>query len=483
MQSGELRESVAYSVAWSLAEKAGSMLLQLFVSILVARLLSPEDYGVMAVLTVFATLSLVVVDSGFSQMLIRGENPSASDYRTVFGFNISMSLLLYALLTLLAAPIAHFFEMPLIEEIAPVLFLLLPLNALCVIQQAICARNFRFDTLSKAIFLSSLISGAVAVVMALMGCGVWSLVGQRLAAMGVKALLLWWWSNWRPSGEYRLDALKRMAPYSLRLMATDIIATLYNNISQLFVGKFYSAQMLGFYNQGQKLKDMPVAAIQQSVQSVTFPALSKIKDEEQKFSESYRQLMVMVSTFLFPVMVGLIAIAPDMFAVLLGEKWMPTVPYFEILSLSGLFIPLSSIAYNVLKARSDGSLIVRLEIVKRVLMTIILVVVIPQGVVAIAWGVVAMAATEWVVNLLAAAKYSSLSILKLINSLMPQLLGSVVMGIAVRWLLSSEQLSLFANFLLEILLGVVIYLLWVLIFRLEAVRIALDMWNNRGKKL
>lgn len=483
MQRGELRESVAYSVAWSLAEKAGSMLLQLFVSILVARLLSPEDYGVMAVLTVFATLSLVVVDSGFSQMLIRGENPSASDYRTVFGFNISMSLLLYALLTLLAAPIARFFEMPLIEEIAPVLFLLLPLNALCVIQQAICARNFRFDTLSKAIFLSSLISGAVAVVMALVGCGVWSLVGQRLAAMGVKALLLWWWSDWRPSGEYRLDALKRMAPYSLRLMATDIIATLYNNISQLFVGKFYSAQMLGFYNQGQKLKDMPVAAIQQSVQSVTFPALSKIKDEEQKFSESYRQLMVMVSTFLFPVMVGLIAIAPDMFAVLLGEKWMPTVPYFEILSLSGLFIPLSSIAYNVLKARSDGSLIVRLEIVKRVLMTIILVVVIPQGVVAIAWGVVAMAATEWVVNLLAAAKYSSLSILKLINSLMPQLLGSVVMGIAVRWLLNSEPLSLFANFLLEILLGVVIYLLWVFVFRLEAVRIALDMWNNRGKKL
>lgn len=483
MQSGELRESVAYSVAWSIAEKAGSMLLQLFVSILVARLLSPEDYGVMAVLTVFATLSLVVVDSGFSQMLIRGENPSASDYRTVFGFNISMSLLLYALLTLLAAPIAHFFEMPLIEEIAPVLFLLLPLNALCVIQQAICARNFRFDTLSKAIFLSSLISGAVAVVMALMGCGVWSLVGQRLAAMGVKAMLLWWWSDWRPSGEYRLDALKRMAPYSLRLMATDIIATLYNNISQLFVGKFYSAQMLGFYNQGQKLKDMPVAAIQQSVQSVTFPALSKIKDEEQKFSESYRQLMVMVSTFLFPVMVGLIAIAPDMFALLLGEKWMPTVPYFEILSLSGLFIPLSSIAYNVLKARSDGSLIVRLEIIKRVLMTIILVVVIPQGVVAIAWGVVAMAATEWVVNLLAAARYSSLSILKLINSLMPQLMGSVVMGIAVRWLLSSEPLSLFANFLLEIILGVVIYLLWVLIFRLEAVRIALDMWNNRGKKL
>ncbi len=483
MQSGELRESVAYSVAWSLAEKAGSMLLQLFVSILVARLLSPEDYGVMAVLTVFATLSLVVVDSGFSQMLIRGENPSASDYRTVFRFNISMSLLLYALLTLLAAPIAHFFEMPLIEEIAPVLFLLLPLNALCVIQQAICARNFRFDTLSKAIFLSSLISGVVAVVMALAGCGVWSLVGQRLAAMGVKAMLLWWWSDWRPSGEYRLDALKRMAPYSLRLMATDIIATLYNNISQLFVGKFYSAQMLGFYNQGQKLKDMPVAAIQQSVQSVTFPALSKIKDEEQKFSESYRQLMVMVSTFLFPVMVGLIAIAPDMFALLLGEKWMPTVPYFEILSLSGLFIPLSSIAYNVLKARSDGSLIVRLEIIKRVLMTIILVVVIPQGVVAIAWGVVAMAATEWVVNLLAAARYSSLSILKLINSLMPQLMGSVVMGIAVRWLLSSEPFSLFANFLLEIILGVVIYLLWVLIFRLEAVRIALDMWNNRGKKL
>ncbi len=478
----ELRDRVARGVAWSLAEKAGSMLLQMGVSILVARMLAPEDYGVMALLTVFATLSLVVVDSGFSQTLIRSREPSPSDYRSVFRFNLTVATLLYGVMVALSPLLAAFFDQPVLTRIAPVLFLLLPLNALCVIQQAIYTRRFRFDTLSKVVFASSAVSGGVAVAMAWSGCGVWSLVGQRLAAMGVKAALLWMLSDWRPAGRYDGRALRAMAPYSLRLLATDLISTLYNNISQLFVGKMYSAEMLGFFNQGQKLKDLPVTATIQSVQNVSFPALSKIREEPAKFAEGYRQLLLMVAFVVSPVMLGMVAVAEDLFALFLGEKWMPTVPYFEILSLSGLFMPLAMVACNVLKARSDGSVIVRLEVVKKSIQTLILAVSIPCGVRAIAWGVVAMAFCELALNLRAARRFAELSFGRIARAIVPAVLLSVAMFGAVRLCGDLVPLALPLLLLTKILLGAVLYVGLSLVFRLEAAQVALGMLRRMRER-
>lgn len=478
----ELRDRVARGVAWSLAEKAGSMLLQMGVSILVARMLAPEDYGVMALLTVFATLSLVVVDSGFSQTLIRSREPSPSDYRSVFRFNLTVATLLYGVMVALSPLLAAFFDQPVLTRIAPVLFLLLPLNALCVIQQAIYTRRFRFDTLSKVVFASSAVSGGVAVAMAWSGCGVWSLVGQRLAAMGVKAALLWMLSDWRPAGRYDGRALRAMAPYSLRLLASDLISTLYNNISQLFVGKMYSAEMLGFFNQGQKLKDLPVTATIQSVQNVSFPALSKIREDSGKFAEGYRQLLLMVAFVVSPVMLGMVAVAEELFALFLGEKWMPTVPYFEILSLSGLFMPLAMVACNVLKARSDGSVIVRLEVVKKTVQTLILAVSIPCGVRAIAWGVVAMAFCELALNLRAARRFAELSFGRIARAIVPAVLLSVAMFAAVRLYGDVVTLALPLLLLTKILLGAVLYIGLSLAFRLEAAQVALGMLRRMRER-
>lgn len=481
-EGGELRQRVAQGMAWSLAEKAGTMLLQMGVSILVARLLAPEDYGVMAILTVFATLSLVVVDSGFSQILIRSEAPSDDDYRSVFGFNLLAAGVLYFVMWGLAPLLARLYDQPLLLEIAPILFLLLPLNALCVIQQTLFTRHLRFDALSRVVLLSSAFGGAVAIVMALSGCGVWSLVGQRLGAMGSKAVMLWWVSEWRPRGTFRPGALRRMAPYSLRLMATDLISTLYNNISQLFVGKIYSTEVLGYYNQGQKLKDMPVMATLQTVQNVSFPALSKIASDDEKLRESYRQLLGMVAFLLFPMMAGLIAVAPDMFALLLGAKWMPTVPYFEVLCLSGLFLPLSAVSYNLLKVRSDGRIIVRLEMLKKGVMTLILALTIPQGVLAIAWGVVAMAMVEWMLNAVVAAHLSTLKMRSLFATLLGPALLAWVMYVAVKLFALSVELPPALDLLLQILLGVLVYGLGALLFRFEALKIAREVWQRMRRR-
>ena len=465
-----MRDKVASGVAWSAAEKVGSMLLQMVVSIVVARMLMPEDFGVMAILTFFTALSVVFVDSGFSQTLIRKTAPTDDQYKSVFLFNVVVSVALYLLLVAISPLIAHYFGLPIITRIAPVLMLLLPLGALCVIQNTIFARQFRFATLSRINFTASAVAGGVAIVMALCGCGVWSLVGQRLAQMATKMVLLWWRGDWRCQGRFSGAELRAMSSFSLRLMATDTISYLYNNIAQLFVGKIYSATTLGYFNQAQKLKELPVTSAVQSFQSVTYPALSNIKDNPEKFADSYRRVLLITAAVMFPVMTGMVAVADDMFMLLLGERWMPTVPYFKILSLSGLFYPISMIAYNILKVASDGAIIVHLEVVKKVIMTAILAVTIPLSVTAVAWGLTAMAAIECLLNIAASLRFARLTALQVVHTLLPVELLSAVMYfsvVATAYLLADATLA--ARFVAQIAAGVVVYLLGGCIFRMEFV--------------
>ena len=464
-----LKEKVAGGVAWSIAEKVGSMLLQMVVSIVVARLLVPEDFGVMAILTFFTALALVMVDSGFSQTLIRKESPTPQDYHSVFAFNIAVSVVLYAVLVAVAPAVARYYELPVIADIAPVLFLLLPINALCVIQNTIFTREFRFRLLSQATFTASFVAGVVAVAMALAGCGVWSLVGQRVATLAVKTLILWVRSDWRPSLHFTMKPVREMAPFSFRLLTTDLISSIYNNISQMFIGKIYSADTLGYFNQAQKFKDLPLTSAMQSVQSVTYPALSQIGDQREKFAESYRQVLMVVAFMLMPVMVGIVAVAEDLFALLLGEKWMPTVPYLQILCLMGLFQPLAIIAYNILKVKSNGAIILRLEIAKKALMTLILVVTIPHSVKAVAWGLVAMSFCEFVINFVASMRYASLGVWRMVRTLLPVLLITAAMYAAVLGMgrLMADA-GVAVRLLSEIATGVVVYTLLALALRLEA---------------
>lgn len=425
----ELKDKVVSGVAWSAAEKIGSMLLQMAVSFILAGLLVPEDYGTIAVLTVFATVSLLIVDSGFSQALIRKPSPAQIDYTSVFVFNIAVSTVLYLLLVALSFPLAAYYGQPQIVRIAPVLFLLLPVNAMCVIQNTILTRKFDFRRLSTITFLSSLVAGVAAVVMAVLGAGLWALVAQRLLTLAVKAVLLWIYGDWRPSGGWSTAPLREMFPYSSRLMATDLLSGIYTNVSSLFIGRIYTLQQLGYFSQAQKLKDLPVTSTVQAVQNVTFPALSKI-DDERKFSESYRQVLLVTGFVMIPMMIGLIAVADDMFA-LIGEKWRPTVPYFRVLCLTGIATPIAMIAYNILKVKSNGRIIFRLELLKKGIMTVMLAITIPVGVSAVVWGLAAMSFVEMAVNFRATRRFTSLRGSRVVRDLLPPLLVAVVMAAAV----------------------------------------------------
>ena len=470
----KLEHKVATGVAWSFSEKLLSMVIQMAVSIIVARQLMPEDFGVMAILTFFTSVALAIVDSGFSQTLIRKASPTDEEYRSVLSFNVVVSVLLYALFVALAPAIARFYDHEVIARIAPVLFLVLPINSLCVVQTVMFTREFCFALLSKIVFSASLISGVVAVVMALLGCGIWSLVAQRLLMMGIKAVAFWWIRRWRTSAKGGIKYLRDMAPFSLRLLATDLITAIYNNIAQLFIGKMYSTSQLGFYSQAQKLKDLPVTSAVQAVQGVTYPALSKLGEDKTMFSDGFLRIMRLLSLVIFPLMLGFVAIAPEMFMLLLGEKWMATVPYFEILALSGLFYPLSAVAYNILKVKSDGRVILHLEIVKRIVMTLILAMTIPQGIESVAWGMTAMAAVDFVVNLAAAMRYINIGVGAVVRSLLPQFLLAVAMfGALYAADAYLSELSYLLHLIADIAIGILFYAFGAVLFRLSAFK---DAW-------
>lgn len=453
-----------------MAEKFGSMLLTMAVRFVILRLLTREILGFMSIPSAVVTVLLVIVDGGFSQSLVRHRNPGPYDYKSVFIFNLLVATALYLLLVATMPFVARWYDMPEIARITPVFFLLLPLNALCTVQNAIFTRQFRFELLSKVTFFSSLVGGLAAIALALAGWGIWSLVAERVLAAAVRAALLWWLSEWRPRGACGIAPIREMAPFGYSLMATDLISNFYGKIPQFFLGKLYSPATLGSFDQAVKLKDMPATTGMQAIQNVTFSALAKIRDDAPKFAESYRQVVMVVAYVMFPLMLGMSAVAHDMFAVLLGREWMPTVPYFEVVCLSGIFYTVGLVASNVLKAQCRGPLIVRLEIVKKILMTVVFAVTIPHSVMAVVWGLVVIAACEMAVNFGAARRFTTLSIRRILVTLLPVALVSAAMYAAVRatalWLPGNDILRLLA----EVSVGVLVYVGLSWGCRLEAFR-------------
>ncbi len=470
-EPGALRDKVTRGVAWNLAEKTGTTLMQLAVSLILLRLLAQEVWGLMAILTAVSAVLLVIVDSGFSQALICRKEPSQSDFKSVFLFNVGVSVALYLLCVAAAPAAARFYDMPELVPLAPVFFLLLPVNALCAVQNAILMRQFRFALLSKVTFASWLVSGLTAIGLALAGCGVWSIVAQRVLQMAVRAGLLWGFSDWRPVGRaYGVNPLRQMARYSFSLMSTELITTIYNKIPQFVIGRLYPTAVLGAFDQAVKLKDQSVGSTMLSVQTVIFPALTKVGSDACRFADSYRQIVMLVAYLLFPMMMGLSAVAPDLFAALLGQKWMSAVPYFEVICLVGLFYPVAMIAFTVLKVKSDGRIILRIEFLKKGLMTLVFVAVIPVSVQAVVWGLVVIAFCEMAVNVVASMRFTVLTIRRLLRTLLPIACVTAAMYGTVRLTMRCLPFGDAGRLTVEIVVGIVVYVLLSAVFRLEAFR-------------
>lgn len=455
----ELKHKVVKGVAWSTVEKVCSALLQMAVSLVLLNLLTPEDYGIMAIVAAFPAILMPLVDSGFSQALIRKQNPDDTDYSSVFYLNIAIAVALYAVLTALTPLISDYFNVPEFRSIAPVLYLLIPINSFSNIQNALFSRRIEFKQLSLYTLIANILSSGVAIVMALYGMGVWALVGQRLMVVVAKTALLWKGSTWRPKRVFSFDRIKAMFRYGSRILLSDLISNIYYQISSLFIGKMYSKADLGYYDRGNKIKELPVTSTIMAVLNVTFPAFARLQNDKPKLNDSARKVFLIWVFVMFPLMCGMIAVAEDMFRVLLPDIWLPAVPYLRILSVAGLLSPLSVISYNLVKVGSDGKMIFRIELLKKLIATVILAVTIPISITAIAWGQVAIFVSDMVVNTVTAKRYVPEWRLWLrIKDSLPYALSTGIMILAI-WLTGVllSAVPLWIVFILKILVGVGVY--------------------------
>ena len=378
---------VLSSLFWKLMERGGTQGIQFIVQIVLARLLLPEEYGLIALITVFITFANLFVQSGFNTALIQKKDADKMDFSSVFYLSLFVAGLLYVILFVTAQFIADFFREPQLVPLLRILSCTLFFGALNSIQNAYLAKNMMF----KKLFFSSLgaivVSGAIGVITAYSGWGVWALVAQQLVNQFVVTIILWFTIKWRPSLLFSFKRVTVLFSFGWKLLVSAVLCTLDRNIRTLIIGKNYSSDMLGFYNRGQQFPEIIGINIDGSIQSVLFPAFASHQDNLKKVKNMMRRAIMTSSFIMFPMMVGLAVVAEPLVKLLLTDKWVPAVPFLQISCAAEALIPIQTTNLQAINALGRSDIFLKLEIVKTIISLIILGISIPFGIYAMAWGV------------------------------------------------------------------------------------------------
>lgn len=363
--SNSLKNKTLRGLFWSSADLFANHGFQFVIQIVLARLLLPEHFGIIGMILVLIAISNSIVDSGFSQALIRDQNTSQEDYSTVFYFNLFISILLYFLLYIAAPSISMFFQSKELIGIIRVLSLVLIMNSLAIIQRVKLTKILDFKTLMKINVIAVLTSGSISIAMAYLGFGVWSLVANMISMQFVQTLLLWSFNRWMPSLIFSTQSFIKYFSFGYKLLISGLIDTFYNNLYFLIIGKFYSVAQLGYYSNSVRIRDMASQSIVATVQRVTYPVLSSTREDEKRLKSVFRKIIKTIAFINFPLMVGIAVIATPLFQLLFGEKWLPSVYYFQLLCLAGMLYPIHALNLNILKVKGRSDLFLRLEIIKK----------------------------------------------------------------------------------------------------------------------
>ena len=358
---------------WSFADLSANHGIQFIIQIILARLLLPEHFGIIGMIIVFIAISESIVDSGFTQALIRDQGTSQDDYSTVFYFNFLIAILMYGLLFFLAPIISVFFHEPQLIMIIRTLSIVLIINSLGIIQKVMLVKNVDFKTITKVSVIAVSISGTITIILAVSGFGVWSLVVNIISMQFVQTTLFWLFNRWVPSLKFNIRSFKKFFKFGYKLLLSGLIETFYNNLYFLIIGRMYSTTQLGFYTNAIKIRDLASQSIAAAVQRVSYPVLSSIQDDERRLKSGFRKIIRMSAFINFPLLIGLAAIAVPLFSLLFGEKWLPSVIYFQFLCLAGMLYPLHAINLNILQVKGRSDLFLLIEVIKKAVLTILII--------------------------------------------------------------------------------------------------------------
>ena len=457
---------VLSSFIWKFLERFGTVGIQFILQIFLARLLSPEDYGAIALITVFITIANVFVQSGFNTALIQQKQVLEEDYSSVFWISMLVASVCYIFIFLFSPFIAEFYNMPILKSVLRVLALTLFFGAYNSIQVAKISREFKFKNLFFSSLIAIIISGVLGIVLALYKFGVWALVFQQLSNQLIISFVLYFRVNWKLKLMVNMDRVRVLFNFGSKLLLSSLIDVIYNNIYSLVIGKVYDSSTLGYYNRADQFPNLIVYNVNGSIQSVILPALSEYQDDKPKVKEMVRKAMSVSSFLVFPLMMGMAICAEPIVSLILTYKWLPCVPYLQILCLSYMLWPIHTANLQAINALGRSDIYLKLEVIKKIIGIISLLISLPFGVIVMVYMKLVTGIISTFVNSYPNKKLLDYSYIHQIIDLLPALLLSIIMSIVVLGIdsfLSYNSFSLTIRLVIDIVTGLFVYLIMAVI--------------------
>lgn len=478
------KAKVVSNLIWRFFERCGAQLVSFAVTVVLARILDPAEYGPITKVAVFTSILLVFVDSGMANALIQKKDPDELDYSSVFWFNLSFGLLLYALLFLFAPLIARMYHDPGLTPILRVLGLTLVVAGVKNVQQAYVSKTLQFKRFFFATLGGTLLSAALGIAMALRGFGVWALAAQQLSNVTVNTVILWFTVGWRPKRLFSLERLKGLLRYGWKLLGAQLLDTVYLKIYPLVIGVRYTDKDLAFFDRGNHLPNLVVENINYSIDSVLLPVLSDQQDRIDALREMTRRAIRTSSYVMMPLMAGLAVCVEPLVRLLLTEKWLPSVPFLQIFCLYYAFFPLHTANLNAIKAVGRSDVFLRLEVIKKVLETAVLILTVRIGVFAMALGQLFCGVASLLINAWPNRRLLDYPYRQQLKDVLPVLVLSLAMA-ALVWPVTLLHLPDAFTLLIQIPLGAFVYVLGSKLWKLDSFELILSMLRKmlrRGKE-
>ena len=481
MSDSTLKKRTVTALFWSFLDKFGQKVVFLISSVFLMRLLDISAYGIMGSLLIFTAISSLLIDSGFGRALLNRKHISQIEYNSVFYFNLAISLFLYIVLFISAPYIAQLFNEPLLIPVSRVLFLSLIFNGFSLIQMIIFIKASDFKTQTKANTTALIISTLIAIYMAWKGYGVWSLVAQNVIYAFFRSILFWMYSSWRPEPLFSLSKLKTFFAFSNKLIMSGAIGAIFNNIYPSIIAMFYPMQQVGFYTQAYKYQDTPFSVLSDTFRSVSMLILSEINDQTARLRRVVVKLMKSMAFLSFPIALILILIAEPLFVNVFGEKWLPSVPYFQILCLGGAVSPFTFILNELFIAKERADFFLSVEIIKRVILVILIISFFNHGIIGLAVSWVVYLYITLIISLFLSKKLIAYSIWNFIRDVIPYVSLSIV-AVAFAYFISSPISNEVLRMLTEMAVMGIVYLILCRAFNLEMTREIKQLISSKKTK-
>jgi len=454
-----LKQKSINGMFWTVGERLSGQAVQLFVQIILARLLEPAQFGLIGMLMIFTAVAQSIMDSGFGSALIQKKDADQTDASSIFFFNLALGLLLALILSLTAPLIAKFYNQPPLIPITRVLSLTLIINAFSLVQTSLLAKKLDFKTQMKISLLAVMISGVIGIVMAYRGFGVWSLVAQMVSKSLFQAIFLWVFNDWRPTLVVSISSLKSMFSFGSKLLMSGLLDTIFNNIYQTFIGKVYSPTDLGYFSKANSIESAAVLASSSSLGQVLFPIMVHFQNDLDNLKKAYRKTMKLSLFLHFPLMIGLWAIADPLFRLLLTDKWAQSISYFRILCIAGLLYPLHVLNLNILKVKGRSDLFLRLEIIKKAVVILAIFITFRWGIIALLYGQIATSVIAYFLNSYYSGQLINYSQWDQIKDLLPSFGSAVIMGTIMFLVGIVPTESLLLQIFFPTVVGILVYYL------------------------